>query len=188
MKDFLRSFIEAKLLSWFKTHFQCKILLAKMLHPNDLCILCIYYYTETHQNVEITAPSFPAALTSVGSQLQRIRRQAFVSSRNWKRRGEEWEVFCKNTEYLETGLSFKKGTFLVRVSSQRGNIFQQVFLSKDNFSQKRNTSGQGVLFIRKNILRQCFRSKKECLEQGLFLSKRERAFFKRGYLGKASCP
>jgi hypothetical protein len=93
------------------------------------------------------------------------------------------EVFCKNTEYLETGLSFKKGTFLVRVSSQRGNIFQQVFLSKDNFSQKRNTSGQGVLFIRKNISRECFRSKKECLEQGLFLTKRERVFFQVGYFG-----
>jgi hypothetical protein len=124
------------------------------LYQTSLGIFYIYFYTkkpETHQYVEITAPSFPAALTSVGSQLQRIRRQAFVSSRNWKRRGEEGV----------RGLLQKYRISRDRAFFQKGNIswselplkeeLSQAFLPEDNFSQKRNTSGLGVLFMRTMI-------------------------------------
>jgi hypothetical protein len=98
----------------------------------------------------------------------------------------EVEVFCKNTEYLETGLSFKKGTFLIRVSCQRGNISQQVFLPEDNFSQKRTGLPvhdkkyfETVLHVQEGISR---------TGQGFLLSKRERVFFKMGYLGTRFAP
>ncbi len=78
----------------------------------SLPIFIIYYYTETHQYVEITAPSFPAALTSVGSQLQRIRRQAFVSSRNRKRRGEGERSLAKIENISGQGFLSRREPFL----------------------------------------------------------------------------
>jgi hypothetical protein len=106
----------------------------------------------------------------------------------------------RNSEVIQVQEEYRQGLFLSKREKAFcpwGNMFRDGASGLSRNIQNRTSpvkegkgpsskwdiSEQDFLSIGKNFLERGFRSKKECLEQGLFLSKKGKGFLKVGYLG-----